>query len=101
MAAKTPLNFELVRVPRIRAICHNAVDTDQEWNQRPVKLRPTKEFLEHFNQMVISLLLRSMDSACLHGRTTLKPEDIPTLESMGLDSLENLGVQVANSDAVE
>lgn len=93
------LNFEIIRQRRIRSICHSAADTDPQCNIRPVKLRTTKEFLDRFNHMAVALLLRSMDNACLHNRSTLKPEDVPSLESMGLDAPENLGVQVG-SEAV-
>jgi hypothetical protein len=95
--ADNELNFEILRQRRIRAICHNAVDSDQEWNMKSVKLRPTKEFFDQFNHIAIAILLRAMDNACLHGRTTVKPEDVPTLESMGLDQPENLGVQVGEA----
>jgi hypothetical protein len=88
------LNFEILRQRRIRAICHCAVDADQDWNMKPVKLRPTKEFFDEFNRLAIAMLLRAMDNACLYGRTNLRPEDVPTLEALGLDRPEDLGVRV-------
>jgi len=97
---KTQLNFVVLKQSLVKAICHNAVDSDQNWNVKPVKLRPTKEFLNQLNRTTIAILLRSMDNACLYGRTSIRPEDIPTLKSMGLDHPEDLGVQIGDDKVV-
>jgi hypothetical protein len=96
--ADKELRFDVVRFQRVRDICHSAVDSDQEWNVKPVKLRSSKEFLDQLNRTTIAIILRAMDNACLHGRTTIQPADLPTLESMGLDQPEALGVQVKEAN---
>lgn len=98
MARKEPkLNMDIIKATKVKAICHHAVDVDQDWDTHSVKLRPTKEFMDAFNRTTMSILLRAMDSACRHGRTTVRPEDIPTLSEMGLDEPETLGVQVGDA----
>lgn len=100
MAGKeTTLNFEIIRAPRVRAICQNAADVDKDWNTTPIRLRVTKEFLEQLNRTTLSILLRAMDNVCLEGRTTLRAEDLPTLASMGIDEPESLGAQTVSAEA--
>lgn len=95
-----PINFEITRQRRIRAICHRAVDYDQNNVPREVNLKTSKEFLEAFNNTAVAILLRALDSACQHGRTTVRPEDIPSLRDMGLNDPQDLRVDMANMSLV-
>jgi hypothetical protein len=94
------LNLEIIRSRRVRAICHQAVDYDHNNKPHDVRLKTSKEFLAAFNKTALAILLRAMDSACQHGRTTIRLSDLPTLKDMGLDEPEEIGVDMQNMSLI-
>ena len=86
-AKKRPLRLDendnpmLVVTSNLKLFCHeNVDDQSEEGDVFTVKMRATGPFLSEFNARVFSLLQSSIQSARMEDRTTLLPEDVPTLE---------------------
>lgn len=76
-------NPVIVVQKQIQLLCHDLQVEQPNSNGGalvPIKMRPTKPFLDNFNFLVVRLLEHCMLNAHTEGRTTLMEKDVPSLD---------------------
>ena len=87
---ETPSGYpRLIRERNLRNICHGTTFQDANGNVLKAKMRPTSEFMDHFNRAVVRLAEAAINNALNDDRSTIMPQDIQSVTELIEEHLDS------------